>query len=196
MSKKKFSSKDLISQLKDCPELAHDFSKKEVYEEIKRYLLYVGYKLSEPASKDDFKVLPDVYAKREEPDKTFEIVVMIKHSLQEIIDEMEDLDSIKSRLGKHVNYTIAIPPVHEHFVINFLLEDNYKWYKKLQKEQYMIWICNPEEKISWCAFGSPTDRKILDFFKFKDFTNLYFHIPNYVEAAQSRDGYWKHEIDL
>jgi len=47
MCEKKFSSKDLLGQLRPAPDLAYEFSNEEVLEGVKFFIRYVGYTLEE-----------------------------------------------------------------------------------------------------------------------------------------------------
>ena len=196
MSKGKFTSKELISQLRMCPQLAYEFSNEEVLKEIKHFLMFVGYELDEPNKSNELAVKPDFYAKRKESDITYEIAGMVRHDINEIIDGMTPLDTMKNQLGKKIDYVIATPPISERYLIDFMYEDNFKWYQKLLNENYLLWVCNPDERSVWCPFGAPRDKQIHDFFKFREYTNMLFVLPYRKEALQTRRGVWKVDIDF
>ena len=195
MSKPKFSGKDLISQLKTCPELAYDFTPEQVLEEINRFFPFIGYKMEDLTGLDE-KGKPEFWVKREDSGKTFEIAGVVSQDMTKAGDGVILLDSIKERLGDSLEYVVVVPPVNEYHLIQFLCNDDNKWYKKLQEGGYMIWLCNPSEKAIWCPFGAPKDKKILEFLKYKEMTNTYFNLPKHNEDLQTRHGTWKGEIDL
>jgi hypothetical protein len=164
MSEKKFSTKEFLSQLRRCPEVAYEFSNEEVLGEVKRFLQYVGYKLAEANIPGKL----DFYAKRQEGGTAYEIAGIVRHTMREIAEGgMAHLETIKKQLGENVDYVIAVPPVSERYLIDFMCEDNYKWLNKMQQEKYMVWLCNPQERSVWSAFGAPRDEMFKDYFKFK-----------------------------
>ncbi|MDY6853621.1 MAG: hypothetical protein SWO11_02775 [Thermodesulfobacteriota bacterium] len=178
MSKGRFTSKELLSQLRTCPQLAYDFSKEQVLEEVKRFLEYVGYEMAEPNVLNELAVKPDFYARRkEESGITHHIAGIVKRDMNEAAFGFTPLDTMKDQLGEKIDYVIALPPVNERYLIDFMCEDNYKWLKKIQKEHYMIWLCNPDEKSVWAAFGAPRDKLINEYFKFRGGIEMLFNMP-------------------
>lgn len=177
MSKGKFTSKEFLSQLRTCPQLAYEFSNKQVLEEVKRFLEYVGYDMAEPNALNELAVKPDFYARRKESGTTHHIAGIVKRDMNEAAFGFAPLDTMKDMLGEKVDYVIALPPVNERYLIDFMCEDNYKWFKKIQKERYMIWLCNPDEKSVWAAFGAPQDKLINEYFKFRGGIEMLFNMP-------------------
>lgn len=196
MSEGKFTSKEFLSQLRMCPQLAYEFTNEEVLEEIKNFLIYVGYELTEPNISNKLDIKPDFCATREGPDTTFKIAGVVRHDMNEVMDGMHFLDTIKAQLGEKIEYVIAVPPVSERYLIDFICRDDYLWYKKLLNEKYILWLCNPSERTVWCPFGAPRDKNIHEFFKFKEYINMMFHMPYRKEAVQTRKGTWGGNIDI
>jgi len=163
MSQKKFTSKDLLHQLRPTPELAYEFSNQQVTEGVKHFLRYVGYTLEENV--DEAKL--DFRATRKEGNITYQILGVVKHSMKEVADGIAQLRGLKKELGQEENtdYVIALPPVQERYLIDYMVADDYKLYKELRQNAFLVWICNPEEKSVWCCQGSPKDKRFKDYFK-------------------------------
>ena len=196
MAKEKFSSKKFINQLKTCPPLAYEFSKEEVKAEIIRFFLFVGYELTDPNSLEHLTMKPDFFATRSESGSNFKITGVVRHDLDELVENLEEVKTLKEELGENIEYLIALPPVSERHMNDFVSDNNYYWYKKLYDVKYMLWLCNPDEKSVWCPLGAPKDKLLLEYFKFKNSTNGLFHLPYSAQARQEKKGFWKHELDL
>ena len=196
MTKERFSSKKFLEQLRTCPQLAYEFSKEKVGIEIKRFFLFAGYELTEPHSLEGLTVKPDFFASREESGSTFKLAGVVRHDLDELVESMEEFNTLKKELGEEIEYIIALPPVSERYMNDFVSDNNYYWYKKLYEYKYMLWLCNPDEMTVWCPLGAPKDKLLHEYFKFKNSTNGLFHLPYTVQARQEKRGFWKHELDL
>jgi len=161
--RKKFTSKDLLRQLRPAPELAYEFSNEQVTEGVRYFLRYVGYAFEENVDKG--KV--DFDARRREANVTYRILGVVKHSMKEVADGIAQLKRVKQELGQEENtdYVIALPPVQERHLIDYMVADDYRLYKELRQNGFLVWICNPEEKSVWCCQGSPKDMRFKDYFK-------------------------------
>jgi len=167
VSKGKFTSKEFLSRLRTCPQLAYDFSTEQVLGEVKRFLEFVGYRIEDPSAYVELVVKPDFCATRKESNTTHRIAGLVRHDMKEAGGGVTSLDKVKTGLGEEVDYVVALPPVNERYLIDFMCEDNYKFLRKIEEERYMIWLCNPDEKSIWSAFGAPRDKLINEYFKFK-----------------------------
>ena len=161
MTEKKFTSKDLLRQLRPTPDLAYEFSNEEVLEAAKYFLRYVGYTLEEKNWKNE----PVFYANRREGGVTYEILGLVRHSMKEVADGVAQLKKIKRELGEKIEYVIALPPVQERHLIDYMAADNYKLYKDLRENTLAVWICNPQEKSVWCPQGALKDKRFTEYFK-------------------------------
>jgi len=191
--KKKFSSKDFLSQFETCPQLAYDFSKDEILVETKRFLEFIGYKIVDPPGMDQLELKPNFYGIREVQDKKFKIAGLLIKDMTEATETIAPLDTLKSQLGEDVDFVMAVPPVNERYLIDFMCEDNYRLYKKIQQERYMLWLINPDELSVWCAFGAPRDKFIQEYFKFQGGIDRLMQMPYRREAKQIRKDFWKDE---
>ena len=163
MAEKKFTSKDLLRQLRPAPELAYEFSNEQVLEGAKDFLRYVGYRLEERASEEKELVF---YATRKEGNTTYRVVGVVRHSMKEVAEGIAQLKKLRKEPGEEItDYVIALPPVQERYLIDYMRADDYKLYKELRENGFLIWICNPEERSVWCCQGLPKDRRFIEYFK-------------------------------
>jgi hypothetical protein len=194
MTEKKFSSKDLLRQLRPAPDLAYEFSNEEVLECAKYFLQYVGYTLEE--KKEQWRSKPDFRAKRREGGITYEILGLVRHDMKEVVDGVAHLKKIREEVGEKdkIDYVIALPPVQEHYLIEHMMADDYKLYKDLRENAFVVWICNPEEKSVWCCQGAPKDKRFNEYFKVTfggDLMGMFATMPYRGDKKESR----KHQIE-
>ena len=189
MTEKKFTSKDLLRQLRPAPELAYEFSNEEVLEAAKYFLQYVGYTLEEKDK--EWRNKPDFCARRSERGAVYEILGVVRHSMKEVADGVAQLKKIKRELGEKgmADYVIALPPVQEHYLIDHMMADDYKLYKKLRENAFIVWICNPQEKSVWCCQGAPKDKRFSEYFKVSfggDLMVMFANMPYRGDKKESR----------
>ena len=189
MTEKKFTSKDLLRQLRPTPDLAYEFSNEEVLEGAKFFLQYVGYTLER--KKEQWKNKPDFCARRGEGGVTYKILGVVRHSMKEVADGIAQLKKIKEELGEQgtIDYVIALPPVQERHLIDYMVADDYKLYKDLRDNAFIVWICNPQEKSVWCCQGAPKDKRFNEYFKVKTsggFMDTIANMPYRIESRELR----------
>jgi hypothetical protein len=150
MSEKKFSSKDLISRLKQTPDLAYDVTNEEVMEGIKLFIQYRGYTLDE--QKGHLPGGPDFSAYRKETGMTIRMVGVLRRNMKEVVDGISHLQKIKDALGdkEEMEYSIVLPPVSERHLIDYLRADDNKLHRDLEENGFLLFVCNPKEKIVFC----------------------------------------------
>lgn len=161
----KFTSKNLVRQLHQTPDLAYEFSNEEILEAVKYFLKYVGYTLGE--KREQWKNNPDFCAKRSEGGITYEVLGLVRHNMKEVADGIAHLKKVKQEVGegKNIDYIIVLPPVQERHLIDYMVADDYKLYKDLRENSFMLWICNTQEKSAWCCQGASRDKRFNEYFK-------------------------------
>ena len=125
MSEKGFTSEEMLSRLRQVPELAFEFSAEEVLEAIKKFLQYVGYQL-QPLSPVG-SIQRDFHAKREAGATVYEVVGLVGHSLTDMANLFARLVAMKPILGEEVDYVLVLPPVSERRLLDFLFDNKGKW---------------------------------------------------------------------
>jgi hypothetical protein len=189
MTEKKFTSKDLLRQLRPTPDLAYEFTNEEVLEGAKFFLQYVGYSLG--PGNEQWKNKPDFFATRVEGGVTYKILGVVRHSMKEVVNGIAQLKKIKEELEEQgtIDYVIVIPPVQERHLIDYMMADDYKLYKDLRDNAFIVWICNPQEKSAWCCQGAPKDKRFNEYFKVKTsggFMNTIANMPYRIESRELR----------
>ena len=163
MSEKPFTTEEFLRRLRQVPELAYEFTAEEVQKATEEFLQYVGYELQPPSPIGSTQ--PDFHAKRQVGEKVFEIVGLISPSLLEGMPEMmAKIRAMKAILGDKVDYVLVFPPISERRLLDFLRDNKGEWYFKIQGEDLMLWLCNPEQETMWCLMGSPRDKLFHDYF--------------------------------
>lgn len=163
MAEKKFTSKDLLRQLRPTPELAYEFSDEQVLEGVRNFLRYVGYTVEEKPSGEKGLTFS---ATRCEENTTYQILGVVRHSMKEVADGIAELKKLGAKPEeKSIDYVIALPPVQERHLIDYMRADDFKLYKELRQSGFLVWICNPEERSVWCCQGIPKDRRFNEYFK-------------------------------
>lgn len=144
------------------------FTGEEVRTEVQRLLQSMKYQLEEPHISKEFMGKPDFYGKREEGGTTHAICGLIINDIKEIPRGVTHLWTIKRQLGEDIDYVIVLPPQKEDDLVGLLRADNNKLLKKVKREEFRIWLCNPGEKSICSVFGTPRDSLFTQYLKFRD----------------------------
>jgi len=144
------------------------FTVKEVLTEVQALLQSIDYQLEEPEIPKEFMGKPDFYGKRREGVTTHEIAGFVKKDAKEITRGVAQLWTIKRQLGEYMDYVIALPPQNEGDLVDVMRADNNKLLKKIRRDKFQIWLCNPQEKSICCVFGTPQDSLFTQHLKFRD----------------------------
>jgi hypothetical protein len=165
MSEKKFSSKELIGQLRQVPDLAYEFNNEEILEGVKFFIAYIGYTLDE--TKDKRSVGPDFSAFKKEPDVTRRIIGILRRNMKEVAEGVACLQKIKEKVVTEgqVEFAIVLPPVSERHLIDYMKANDNQLYRDLQLNRIMLWLCNPKEKSIMCAQGASRDKHVNEYFR-------------------------------
>jgi hypothetical protein len=167
MSEKKFSSKELMGQLRQVPDLAYEFSNEEILEGVNFFIKYAGYTFEE--QRELIPGGPDFSAFRKEPEVTRRIIGVLRRNMKEVAEGVTYLLKIKEKIviEGQVEYAIVLPPVQERHLIDYMKADNNKLYRDLQLNGFMLWLCNPKEKSVFCAQGASKDKRVNEYFRMK-----------------------------
>ncbi len=144
------------------------YSKDKILTEVQRLLQSIEYQLEEPHIPKEFMGKPDFYGKRRDGEASHEVCGVIKHEIKEIPRAVTQLWTMKRQLGEDISYIIVLPPLNEGDLVNLMRADKNKILKKIRREQFQIWQCNPEEKSICSMFGVARDNVLTQRLKFKD----------------------------
>jgi hypothetical protein len=167
MSEKKFSTKELMGQLRQVPDLAYEFNNEEILEGVKFFIKYVGYTFEE--QKEHSPGDPDFCAFRKEQEVTHRIIGVLRRNMKEVAEGVTYLQKIKEKAATEgqVEYAVVLPPVSERHLIDYMKADNNKLFRDMEQNGIMLWLCNPKEKSIMCAQGASRDKRVNDYFRMK-----------------------------
>jgi hypothetical protein len=138
------------------------FPVEEIEQQVKQLLQDIGYEL-QSKSHIGF-VQPDFYAKRREGEKSYPIVGLVRQNLDEAVDGYAKLAAMKTILGKDIDYVLALPPMNEYLLLEFLTGDKGRWFNEIQRQRFMMWLCNPDHDLIWCILGGTRDKHLEKYF--------------------------------
>lgn len=131
------------------------FDASELLAEAQRLLQQVGYEPKPPAYIG--LVQPDFRAKRKTDSATYEIVGMVRDSLDQAIDALVELAAIRA-VKSDIDCILVLPPINEYLLIEFLTEEKGRWYFGMKDAKLTVWFCNPDDQTTMCVIGAPADR--------------------------------------
>ncbi len=136
-------------------------SRQEVGETLRRFLEGAGYNVSR-SSPIGF-VMPDLVASREIEGVHHEMVFVIGAGINDAVRGFRDLAAARLFRGGDLDYVLVLPPVSEHFLIEFLIEKE-DWFFPIKDQLFQLWLVNPERKTVNCLIGWPRDGTFRDHF--------------------------------
>ena len=138
------------------------FSAQEVLEGIEGFLRVVGYGLQPPPAVERWRA--DFHGKRQAEQTTYQVVGVVRETIDEVPEAFGVLKGIKGALGKEVDYALVFPPINEYLLLEFLRGNKGKWYFDIKAEEFMLWMHNPDDETTWCFVGWPLDRQFENYF--------------------------------
>ena len=130
------------------------FESPELLAEAGRLLQQVGYELK-PTSYIGF-VQPDFRAKRKTASDRYEVVGLVRESLDEAVEAIIRLAAIRA-VKADVDCVLVLPPINEYLLIEFLMGEDGRWYFGMKDARLTVWFCNPQDHTTMCAIGGPRD---------------------------------------
>jgi hypothetical protein len=137
------------------------FGASELLAEAQRLMEQVGYELK-PASHIGF-VQPDFRAKRKTATGTYEIVGLVRESLDQAVEALIHLAAIRA-VNRDVDCILVLPPANEYLLIELLTEEKGRWYFAMKDSRLTVWFCNPEEHTTMCVIGAASDKEFQKYF--------------------------------
>ncbi len=137
------------------------FPADQVRAQLVKFLEYAGYKVDPPKPIGFMK--PDIYASCVKKGKKYEMIFMVREELNHAIEAFRHLAAAKLFKKNTIDYILALPPVSEHYIIEFLIEKE-EWFFPLKDHLFQIWLVNPEKETTDCLFGWPMDDEFKHFF--------------------------------
>ncbi|MFC1823807.1 hypothetical protein ACFL9T_13945 [Thermodesulfobacteriota bacterium] len=137
------------------------FSAEEVTGALKNFLDYAGYSLA-PQKPIGF-MKPDLIANRKTEKASYEIIFVVRNGVNEAVEGFRELAAAKCFRKDAPDYVLALPPVSEHFLIEFLIEQE-EWFFPIKDHLLQIWLVNPEKEKVDCLIGWPRDNDFQHYF--------------------------------
>ena len=143
------------------------YSAEQVKESLVKFLKIAGYEIIKKTI--GFNT-PDIYAERE----NHQIVISVKERILDAVEGCRDLAAIKCFLGEKKDYVVALPPVSETEVLEFLVEKT-EWYFPMSEQAMMFWLVNPDRMEVHPILGYPYDEIFLKYLTNPEAANLVTH---------------------
>ncbi len=137
------------------------YSSREVEETLRRFLKGAGYQITR-SSPIGF-VMPDLIATRESEGVRYEMVFVVGAGVNDAVRGFRHLAAAKLFCSRDRDYVLVLPPVSEHFLIEFLIEKE-DWFFPIKDQLFQLWLVNPEKETVDCLIGWPRDEIFKDHF--------------------------------
>ncbi|HII06578.1 MAG TPA: hypothetical protein HA349_04490 [Methanotrichaceae archaeon] len=137
------------------------FSRQEVKDALRSFLEGAGYKIS--LSAPIGFVMPNLVASREIESERREMIFVVGEGINDAVRGFRDLAAAKLFCGVDFDYVLVLPPVSEHFLIEFLIEKE-DWFFPIKDQLFQLWLVNPEKETVDCLIGWPRDGTFKDHF--------------------------------
>ena len=138
------------------------FTVEEVRKGAEQFVQYAGYQLLTPTYMGFVK--SDLHAKRQTEKATYELVGVVRLKMEEAVEGYSRLAAAKAAYGDGPDYVLILPPIPEYFLLEWFYEERGRWFFELRREQFMMWLCNPERETTVCISGAPRDRQFNQYF--------------------------------
>ncbi|MFQ5925644.1 MAG: hypothetical protein ACE5IE_06585 [Dehalococcoidia bacterium] len=142
------------------------FAREEVLKGTEKWLEYVGYEV-QPISPVG-SVQPDFHAKRQADEGTYEVMGIVRESMDETEDALTELKGLKSTFGENADYVLVFPPINEYPLLEVLLADKGRLWYEFKDQDFMLWMQNPDDETTWCFVGAARDTRFNDYFVLSD----------------------------
>ena len=155
------------------------FTREQVSRSLETFLDYAGYQLVSPAPVGFMK--PDLTAVRGAGKNRYEMIFVVREGLSQAVEGFRELAAAKCFRGNAIDYVLALPPVSEHYLIEFLIEQE-DWFFPIKDHLLQLWLVNPEREKVDCLMGWPRDNDFKHYFANPNLAGFATYIGN--KAAQ------------
>ncbi|MCX5999528.1 MAG: hypothetical protein NTU41_08060 [Chloroflexi bacterium] len=133
------------------------FSVPELSGEAQRFLRQAGYETKPTAYVG--LVQPDFRARRKTDGAIYEILGLVRDKFDQAVEALTRLAAMRT-VKPDADCVLVLPPINEYLLIEFLMEEEGRWYFGMKDARLTMWFCNPEDKTTMCVIGGPRDRDI------------------------------------
>lgn len=151
------------------------FRRNEIIKTLHGFLEYAGYNLLSDKSIGFMK--PDITATHKEAQKKDEIIFVVREGVNEAVEGFRELAAAKCFRQNSIDYVLALPPVSEHYLIEFLIEKE-EWFFPIKDHLFQIWLVNPEKDKVDCLIGWPRNDDLKHYFSNPNLAGFAGYIAN------------------
>lgn len=151
------------------------FTREQVEKALRDFLVYAGYEFL-PDEPIGF-MKPDLAACRTAGDKRFELIFAVREGINQAVEGLRDLAAAKCFRKDTLDYVLALPPVSEHYLIEFLIEKE-DWFFPIKDHLLQLWLVNPERETVDCLLGWPRDGDFKHYFSNPNLAGFATYIAN------------------
>ncbi len=151
------------------------YTREQVEKALRDFLVYAGYEIT-PAEPIGF-MKPDLVASRTEGNKRYELIFVIREGINQALEGLRELAAAKCFRKNTIDYVLALPPVSEHYLIEFLIEKE-DWYFPIKDHLLQLWLVNPERENVDCLLGWPLDDDFKHYFANPNLAGFATYIAN------------------
>jgi len=137
------------------------FTRSDLKRTLSKFLEYAGYDLPQPVPVGF--MMPDLVALRSEGNRRFEVLFVLGEGINSAVRGFRELAAAKCFRKDAADYVLALPPVSEHHLIEFLIEKE-DWFFPIKDQQLQLWLVNPEREKVDCLLGWPRDDRFRHYF--------------------------------
>ncbi len=141
------------------------FPKHEIKKTLNEFLEYAGYNIL--TQKPIGFMKPDISAVRKEGKAKDEIIFVVREGVNEAVEGLRELAAAKCFCQNSIDYVLALPPVSEHYFMEFLIEQE-DWFFPIKDNLFQIWLVNPEKESVDCPIGWPRNDDFKHYFSNPD----------------------------
>jgi hypothetical protein len=151
------------------------FTRERVEKTLRDFLLYAGYWVG-PTEPVGF-MMPDLAACRTTDKKRYEMIFVIREGINQAVEGFRELAAAKCFRKDALDYVLVLPPVSEHYLIEFLIEKE-DWFFPIKDHLFQLWLVNPERETVDCLIGWPQDDDLKHYFSNPNLAGFATYIAN------------------
>jgi hypothetical protein len=151
------------------------YQRDELLKALTAFLEYAGYTLV-PADPIGF-MKPDIKASRVVGTTRYEMIFVVREAVNQAVEGLRELACAKCFRKDSLDYVLALPPVSEHYLIEFLIEKE-DWFFPIKDHLFQIWLLNPGREKVDCLLGWPRDNDLGHYFSNPQLSGFATYIAN------------------
>ena len=151
------------------------FTREQVRSTLEEFLKYAGYRVVPPEPVGFMK--PDLAASRASEKKRFDMIFVVREGINQAVAGLRELAAAKCFRKDTMDYVLVLPPVSEHYLIEFLIEKE-DWFFPIKDHLFQLWLVNPEREKVDCLMGWPRDDDFKHYFANPNLAGFATYIAN------------------